>query len=246
MSTVSDALGSNGIFSGHYGQSNNPVTMVAPQSGTAPLPYNPGTNNPYLQGMPNQPAFTYDWTPEMSMLPAYEQEVANNNQGFQDYFNQATEQGPSAWATLAMNQQGAQAQNQREQAQTSTAANTASADDALAMQGGLSSGARERVQEAGATNATNATQNITRQEGLNDMQIGVNDAQNKMQELSQIPGMEQAKVSGWQSVNAQDTANQVAENQAYNAYQQNAYNQQATMWAAGQQATATQNSAPKK
>ena len=177
------------------------------------------------------------------MLPAYEQEVASNNQGFQDYYNQATQQGPSQWASLAMNQQGAQAQNQKEQAQTSTAANTATADDNLAMQGGLSSGARERVQEAGANNATNATQNVARQEGLNDMQIGVNDAQNKMQELSQIPGMEQAKVSGWQSVNQADTAAQVAENQAVNQYNMSAFQQQGQEWGAMQQANATQNSA---
>lgn len=199
-----------------------------------------------MSGQPAPPAFTPNWDPSMSMLPGYEKEVDANSKGFNDYFNQATQQGPSAWANLAMNQQSAEAQNQKEQAQQSTAANTASADDNLAMQGGLSSGARERVQESGANNATNATQNIARQEGLNNMQIGINDSQNKMQELSQIPGMEANRVSGWQNVNAADTAAQVGENQSYNQYLQSLYAEQGQMWGAGKQAQATADSAPSK
>jgi hypothetical protein len=137
-----------------------------------------------------------------------------------------------------MQQQDMLAGNAQSAGANQTAGQTAQATDALASQGGLSSGARERAAEGGANNFMNMSQNINQQRASNDMQIGVNDEQNKIQELGQLPGMENQKVQGLQAVNAADTANQIAENQSLNSYNQNLYNQQMSAWGANQQANA--------
>lgn len=208
-------------------------------------------------GMPSTPYYNSIYNSSMNLTPQVQSELAGINtsgldQSVDQFKDMAERQGPSAWATLAGQQQDALMNNNIERGQSEANASTAGAMDQLASSGGLSSGARERAAEAGATNTMNMTQNAGRQNTLNQLQVGVNDQQNKIQELGMLPGMESQalqpefqKESIWQ--NAANTNNQdiMAENQNANNYNQNLYNQQMSAWGANQQANATQNSGKK-
>lgn len=193
--------------------------------------------------MPKTPGFTDVYDPStMAMLPGYEDYIKKNSQGYDAFRAMALRNGPSNWANLASTQQDMQGLDQKNKAVQVNNAATAGAQDQLAMRGGLTSGARERTVEAGANNLTGSEQGIERQTGLNKLQIGMNDEQNRMSELGQLPGMESSRAGQWEGVRSTDNQNMMTENQAKNAYDQNNYNQQMTAWAAGQQASATANS----
>lgn len=200
----------------------------------------------WFSGMPSTPGFkpVYD-AGSMAMLPKYEQYLKQNSAGYDAFKQMAMRRGQSDWASLANTQQDMQAQDQTNKAVQSGNANTAAAEGQLAMQGGLSSGARERAAESGALATTGAEQGINRTAGQNKLQISMNDEQNRMSELGQLPGMESQRASQWEGVNQADTSNQIGENQALNAFNQNAYNQQMQAWAASKQAQATANSGKK-
>lgn len=203
-------------------------------------------SNPYYSGMPTTPGFSPIYNASTQALsPGYDQQVAANSQGFDAFRDQALRQGPSAWATTALQQQALESENQKEKGIESTAGANAAANDSLAAQGGMSSGARERVAEGGEKNMLDMNQNVSRQENLNNLQIGMNDNQNKMQELSQLPGMEQSRVNAWETTKQGDLSNQLAENKSLNDYNQNIYNQQMNAWAADKQAKATASSGKK-
>lgn len=193
--------------------------------------------------MPKTPGFNPIYDPNsMSMLPGYQDYIKKNSGGYDAFRAMALRNGPSNWANLAATQQDMQGMDQRNKAAQETNAATAGAQDQLAMRGGLTSGARERAVEAGANNLTGSQQGIDRQTGQNKLQIGMNDEQNRMSELGQLPGMESSRAGQWEGVRAGDNANLMAENQAKNQYSQNLYGQQMTAWAAGQQAQATSHS----
>ena len=196
-------------------------------------------------GAATTPGFTPNYDPSQALSPGYNAQVAGNDQGFNAYKAMALQQGPSSWANLATEQQAAEALSQLDKGAQSVAGANAGAQDALAAQGGLSSGARERIAEQGATNMTDMGQNVARQENLNNLQIGMNDQQNKIQELSQLPGLENQMNQNWEDVKQTDLANEIGENQSVNAYNQNLYNQQMQAWGAAQQANATANSGKK-
>jgi hypothetical protein len=216
----------------------------------------PGASGDY-SGMPGYPGFTPAWNPGMSMAPQVQQELSGIdmsglNNAVTNFQDMAQRQGPSAWAQLAGQQQNALAQNEIERGQNQANAAEAGALNNLAMTGGLSSGARERASLAGQKNMLDMSQNVQRQNALNQLQIGVNDQQNKMQEMGMLPGMElQAlqpqfqKQNILQNAQQQDIANQMNENQYQNEWNQNLYNQQMQAWAAGKQANATMNSGKK-
>lgn len=191
-------------------------------------------------GMPGAPAFTpvYD-AGSMSMLPKYEAYLKANSAGYDAFRKMALRRGKSDWASLADTQQDMQAQDQLNKAVQTGNANTANAESQLSMQGGLSSGARERAVEAGGLATTAAEQGINRTAGQNKLQISMNDEQNRMSELGQLPGIESTRASQWEGVNQNDTANEIGENNALNAYKQNLYGQQMQAWASGKQAQAT-------
>jgi hypothetical protein len=207
---------------------------------------NPGTidSNPGSTS-PTAPGFIADYDPSQALLNGYTNYTSQNDAGIQALTQQALNPGQSAWANLADQQQDVQATNQKDVGANSVAGQTAGAMDNLAMQGGLSSGARERAQEGGAKNLMAMDQDVGRQEGLNKLQVGVNDQQNKMQQLSQLPGIEQNQANAWEGVRAGDLQNQINENQAANTYNQNLYQSQMGAWGAAQQASATAASGKK-
>lgn len=86
---------------------------------------------------------------------------------------------------------------------------------------------------------------MTRQNNLNDMQIDMNDEQNRIKMLSELPGMEQNRANAWQTVRQGDMANLIGNNKALNDYTMGVYGKQMDAWAADKQATATENSGKK-
>lgn len=197
-------------------------------------------NNNGSSGFDNsiQPNYSSSYDPSMAQLPGYEQHIAENSAGTNKFKNQAMSDTASPWATIANQANQQNATNAMDKAAGASAGATAGAVNQIAATGGLSSGARERVIEGGAHNLMNMQQGIQQNAGTNATNIGMQDAQIKQQELSQLPGMEFGQNNAWQSVRGGDQANQLNENQNKNAFN-------LTKYAAGQQANATANSAPK-
>ncbi len=203
----------------------------------------PGQPSP-VAGMPASPGYIQNYNPQtMSLLPGYQQTQAANDQGYDAYSQAALRKGPSPWATMASQQQNQMETQNRNKAATTSAGTTAGTEAALASTGGLSSGARERAQEGGARSTMGALQGASEQNTQNQTQIGMNDEQNRMQMLSQLPGMEQQRVSGWENVAGGDLNRQVAEDQAQNQYNMGIYGIQSTAAAANNTANAEQAAA---
>lgn len=141
--------------------------------------------------------------------------------------NAALSSGPSPWALLALNQQMKQRNLANEQGAQQTAGAKATADAGLAAEGGLSSGARERNSESGMKDYLAMTQGNETNENANDLQIGLNDEQNKMTQQGTAAQIEQSNTNN------------------INSYNQNMYNQQMQAWAANQQAQATKDAGKK-
>lgn len=195
-------------------------------------------------GTPARPNYITAYDPATMSLTDYLQGKYDHS-GYDQFKAEAMRKGPSAWATLAKQSQGAQVSDQREKGAAQTNAQTAQAMDEVAARGGLSSGARERAATEGSKNYLSMSQDLTRQQNLNNMQIGMNDEQNRIQELSQVPGMEQGQAQMWEGAKQQDTANTLAENERRNSYNSNVYNQQMQAWGANRQAQATENAGKK-
>lgn len=159
---------------------------------------------------------------------------SNFMSGLNAYRSQALRTGPSAWASLSKVSNAANEASQKEMAQKKAASATATAQDQLASSGGLSSGARERSAEEGAKNYLSMDQDLTRQGNLNDLQIGVNDETNRMQQLGALPGMENQALSTIAS-----------KNKAQNDFNMGLYHEAKSGWAAKQQADATANAGKK-
>lgn len=185
-----------------------------------------------LSGQPNYAA-SYD--PSMAQLPGYEQHVAQNSAGYNKFKNNAMSETPSPWAGLAGQTNQQNATNAMDKGAGTVAGAAAGAMDRLAAGGGLSSGARERVAESGAKNLVDMNQGIAQNMNTNAANIGLQDAQMKQQELSQLPGMEFNMNNAWQGIRGGDQNNALTENQNKNAFN-------LTKYAAGQQAQATANS----
>lgn len=197
-----------------------------------------GYNAGDMSGMPQAPGFVQAYDPATMSLTDYLQGKYDSS-GLDAYKQQAMRTGPSAWANMATQDQAALANQSLEHGASQNNAQTAQAVDNLAARGGLSSGARERAGQEGAKNFMAMSQDTARQKNLNTMQIGMNDEQNRIQQLSALPGMEQQQAQMWEGAKQQDVANTMNANNAANAYNQNLYNQQMSAWGAGKQADAT-------
>lgn len=156
--------------------------------------------------------------------------------GINAYRQEAMRTGPSGWASLSKISNAEQEANQNEQAQQAASGQTAAAENQIASSGGLSSGARERAAEGGATNFLNMSQNLERQGNLNDLQVGINDEQNRISQLGALPGLESQAIQPlFQKANMTSQ-----NNQALNSYNMNTWNQQNAATAANEQANATE------
>ncbi len=147
--------------------------------------------------------------------------------GYDLFKNEAMRKGPSGWLGLAKRQGEVLSRNEREKASVMNAGRTAENLDALAAKGGLSSGARERAITGGTHDLAMMNQDITRQNQVNDMQLGITDAENKYKMISMLPGMEADRIK------------------AQNDYNMDLYKSQMQAWAAKEQAKATSKSGKK-
>lgn len=220
-----------------------PIANSGAQSAT-PIPFDPNWM-PNSYGMtPTRPDYIVGYDPKTMSLSDYLSGKYDQS-GMNAFREQALRKGPSAWATLSKQQQAALQGNQRESGAKEVASQTAQAEDNLASRGGLSSGARERAATEGSKNYLAMSQDLARQGNLNDLQIGVNDEQNRIQQLGMLPGMEMQQAGMFEDARGKDIANTTAENARRNAYNQNIYDQQMGAWGANRQAQATENAGKK-
>lgn len=186
--------------------------------------------DPY-SGMPTyQPGYDPN---TMALYPKFQGQINAinpNTQGLDKFRGEALRSGPSAWANLARGQQFSEQANAQEQAAKAAASGTATAASDLAMRGGINSGARERIAAGGVKNLLDMNQNAARQGNLNRLQIGVNDEQNRISQLGQLPGMENQalqpqfdKLKLGIGLSQSDLQNQIAENQAMNQFRGNVW-----------------------
>lgn len=231
-------------------------------------------NDPYDQKfgqLPNDPTFTSLIDPKTGMIgsqyqiqsPELSSQLADrlgsinlNTQGLDKFRNFALSDGPSEYAQNLLQKQGLEQQNALQDAARNQASQAAQARTNMAMRGGINSGAAERLARSSMLSGYNQQQQIARQ-GMGDrLGIQANDAQQRVQALSQLPGMEVQslqpqfqKTSLWfQGANADRTANMqaqqnniantLAEQNAQRQFDQNNYNQKMSAYGGIKQAQA--------
>lgn len=113
-----------------------------------------------------------------------------NTQGIEKVREYATGSGPSAWGKLMEENQRMGEQDRRNQNAASNASAQSGAFSQLASKGGLSSGARERLALQGSRSLNASQQDIARQGQEQRIGIGGQDEAQRLQLLSQLPGME--------------------------------------------------------
>lgn len=158
--------------------------------------------------------------------------------GLDAFKHEAMRSGPSSWATQANTQQDLLQKNALNSGAKSAAGQNAQAENALAMRGGLTSGAQERIATEGNKNMLSMAQNATNQSNQNRTQIGINDEQNRVQELGMLPGMQTSVYQAGLAPQFQKAAMLQGDAQSQNAFNSNAYNQQMAAFGANQTANA--------
>lgn len=212
-------------------------------------------NTPFTEAQPDRPAYSAAWDPSMAFAPELQSRLNGinlNTAGLDKFRGEAMRNGPSTWANLAQAQNQAQSGISKDKAVTEARSGDRTAEADLASKGGLSSGAEERIARGGAKNLLAVGQDNARQTNLNSMQIGINDEQNRISQLGQLPAMENTafqdsmqKENSWDTARMADINAASGENQRRNSYNQNVYNQQMQAWAASKQANATENAGKK-
>lgn len=152
--------------------------------------------------------------------------VSRDTSGLDAFSKEAMRTGPSAWAGLARTQNKQNATDAYNRGSAQTASQGQASRDQLAMTGGLTGGAAERSAMDTSKNMLSMGQDIGRQENQNDLQIGINDEQNRIGELSSLPGMQ-----------LQGSQFDLSKAQGQNQFNATNYGTQAGIWAAGKQAS---------
>lgn len=196
-----------------------------------PIPNNGGWGPSIDINDPNSPYYGFAALPDYN--PSFTPNMLNMS-GLNKFREEALRTGPSQWDRLAKLSSAGKQANEQENALKQSQAQTAASMDDLAARGGLSSGARERTQQSGQKNYLAMTQDLNRQGNLNDLQLDVNDEQNRMSQLGQLPGME-----------LQSVQPMVQENDKRNEYNKWKTDTQNQAIANQKQAQATQNSGKK-
>lgn len=218
----------------------NPVTEEQTQTMGVPnltppaIPgYVPTWNNSFSVGNYMQPKLD-KITGEASMT------------GLTNFENEANQQGPSAWAGLAQKANRENGLTQLDANARNSAGQTAQAQSNLALHGGLDSGARERIAQGGANQEAAGAQAIGNQTMQNSSNIGIQDAQQRIQEQEMLPQIQneylqpqfQAAQLGEQAF-ATDVQGQEKNVENQNSYNMNKFGIQGQMYGAQQQANAT-------
>lgn len=184
------------------------------------------------------------WNPIYN--PSMADTAALDPSGLNAFKKDAMRTGPSTWANRSTAQQDTLAKNALDMGAKSVAGQGATARSQLAQRGGLSGGAAERVATEGQNNYMNMAQGVNQQKTTNVQQIGMNDEQNRMQELGMLPGMQLGAANFASGVQQFNTGAQMANNQSMNQFNLGQYQAQMAAYGAGQTAQATQNAGKHK
>lgn len=153
--------------------------------------------------------------------------VTRDTTGLDRFKQEAFRTGPSNWAKLSLEQQKQNANAARDRGTAEVGTQYAKGMDDLAMTGGLTGGARERLANSAGRNQLDMSQQVGKQQSDNELQIGINDEQNRISQLGQVPGMDLAAANF-------DLSKATGQNE-FNARN---YQTQGGIWAAGKQADA--------
>ncbi len=211
-----------------------------PQSALDPFNFTGWNKKPFVDTagpQPDMPNYTVAFDPTTMSIADY---LAGryDHSAYDKFKDEAMRMGPSRWAKLANQDQKFQASNARQAGINQVASRNNQAMENLGASGGLSSGARERIATEGAKNYLSMGQDVARQARGNSLQIGINDEQNRISQLSQVPGMEMDQARMWTGARDKDIQNTLGENERKNQYNQNVYNQKMSAWAANKTADA--------
>lgn len=187
---------------------------------------------------PGDIKYTPSYDPNTMGMEQQVQQHLQDQQGFNKFSQEAMRNGPSPWARMAHSNQDLESLNQQDIMRKSAAGQVGQAETALAMRGGSTSGARERLQEQGAQQSLDMNQNIRRQGALNGMQIDMNDEQNRIQQLSQLPGMEMSRDNARSGARQFDIGNRINEQNQHNAFDMNIYDKKMGAYGADRTAKA--------
>lgn len=201
--------------------------------------------------MPIAPTYNPTWNSGMAESPQIAgmlDAVPYNTQPLTNMENYASNPNASPWAQNATLESYLQQKQGQDALKGANAGGVAQTDSTLAMNGGLSSGARERASETGQASLMSGEQGLASTGQTNRTQIGINDAQNKLQAQEALPGEEtqayQAELEPIQMYGqayGQDVANYMNSMQGQNQYNNQLYQTQGQMYGANQTANATQN-----
>jgi hypothetical protein len=165
-----------------------------------------------------------------------------DQRGIEAFRQRALSQGQSPWAAAMLAKEASETQGQQEGLTRRGQSEIARGQDQLAMTGGLTGGAAERLQKAGTNDILGQTQELLRQSGLRRQDVGIEDERQRLQALSQLPGMEIAQVQP-EFQRQQFNANLASQNAAArNAYNLQRYGIDSSIWGAAQLANATRDS----
>jgi len=159
------------------------------------------------------------------MSPGYNSVL--NSEAYKNLKKRAMSKGQSPWAGMAASKQALLASQGMDKAAQMAGSQAAQAQGNLAATGGITSGARERIIGDQARNYLDAASGIGRAKDTALLDIGMEDAKQKLGLLGQVGNLEMKDVD------------------AKNQYEQNLYNQKMQAWAAQQQAQATRDSGKK-
>jgi hypothetical protein len=208
---------------------------------------------PYPGAMPSTPGYSPVYDPStMASLPGTEDRLNTinpNRKGLEKFREEATRSRPSVWARLSKEKNFSEEAGARDRNRAVGRNAVAQAESDLAMRGGLSSGARERIARKGATDVLAMDQDVSRQANTNEMQIDINDEQNRISQLSMLPGMENqayqldlSEFDRWNAAKNADIQRLADENARRNAFNMKLYETEMEKYAADRQAHATENS----
>lgn len=166
----------------------------------------------YSVGAPRD--VTFSGTPNpYDLTDTSQQNLFANTQALDFMKNRAMSAEDSPWLKLQLQKQGLEQTTAMDNAARQSVTGTEQAQSNLAMRGGLSSGARERLARGGQEDLLSSRQNIGAAGDLNRLGLRTADEQIKMNLLSQIPGMDIGFANQKANLYAQNTANQMAQQQ---------------------------------
>lgn len=256
----------SGVVGGNFDFLAGPVTggMTSPPASISKLPTNPIKESPFVgvrqigasieydsQGRPKRNPYTtmLDVNGELQSKYGISDKIGADINLDQSAYNamqaRALSQAPSAWAQMQQQRNNMLMANDIDTANIQAAGRTNGAWNQLASRGGLSAGQRMRLASQGAQNAMQAQQQIRNQNSINNLNVDLQDQQQKDQWLSQLPSMSLQNANFAQA--QRDYRNQATQAdlttarndlRGYNAYNEGAYKEAASLYGADKTAQA--------